>query len=107
MKEFDEGDGVRINALSFDPNHPRLAFGTSGRVITIVDTTSLKVVDRYRHVEGGILSLGYLADGALAIVSAYGRLLYFNAGNARLKDQRRATSCLSLPQPRLMQGHPG
>jgi WD40 repeat protein len=83
--DFDEGDGERIDSLSFDPIRPRLAVGMSGGTIALIDTVQLSIVQRYPHVDGGILALGYVTDGSLAAVSAYGRLLYFDARNPTLE----------------------
>jgi WD40 repeat protein len=85
IANFDEGDGERIDSLSFDPVRPRLAVGTSGGTILLIDTVELKIVQRYPHVDGGVLSLGYLKDGSLAAVSAQGRLLYFDARKPQLE----------------------
>ncbi|WP_262047307.1 toll/interleukin-1 receptor domain-containing protein [Bradyrhizobium sp. Bra78] len=84
LHEIDEGDGIRIEAISFDPTRRRLAFGTSAGIVLTVDTDTLSVVDRYPHVEGGILALGYLKDGSLIVLSRYGHLLYFNASDGSL-----------------------
>jgi WD40 repeat protein len=84
-KNFDEGDDVRITALSFDSKRARLAVGTSGGTIAIVDTGIMKIVERYPHVEGGVLSAGYLPDGSLVAVSGQGRLLYFDGRNPKLE----------------------
>src|SRR3984885_7580242 len=84
-KNFDEGDYVRITALSFDSKRARLAVGTSGGTIAIVDTGIMKIVERYPHVEGGVLSAGYLPDGSLVAVSGQGRFLYFDRRNPRLE----------------------
>ena len=84
-KNFDEGDDVRITALSFDSKRARLAVGTSGGTIAIIDTGIMKIVERYPHVEGGILSAGYLPDGSLVAVSGQGRLLYFDGRNPKLE----------------------
>jgi WD40 repeat protein len=84
-KNFDEGDDVRITALSFAPKLARLAVGTSGGTILIVDTEAMKIVERYPHVEDGVLSAGYLPDGSLVAVSSQGRLLYFDGRNPKLE----------------------
>jgi WD40 repeat protein len=83
--DFEEGAAEHINSLSFDPVRARLAVGTGGGTILLIDTVGFRIVDRYPRVDGGILSLGYLKDGALAAVSAYGRLLYFGASNSMLE----------------------
>lgn len=84
-KNFDEGNDVRITALSFDSKRARLAVGTSGGTIAIIDIGTMKIVERYPHVEGGVLSAGYLPDGSLVVVSAQGRLLYFDGRVPRLE----------------------
>jgi WD40 repeat protein len=85
VKNFDEGDDVRITSLSFDPNRSRLAFGTSGGTIAVIDTKILKIVQRYPQVEGGVLSTGYLSDGSIVAVSYQGRFLYFDGRNSKLE----------------------
>lgn len=85
VKELDEGDRVRVNSLSFNPKGPRLAVGTSDGSILLIDTESLRVVRRYPHIEGGVLSLGYVADGSLVAVSGEGRLFYFDVRSPELE----------------------
>ena len=85
IKEFDEGDRVRVNSLSFNPKGPRLAVGTSDGSILLVDTGSFRVVRRYPHIDGGVLALGYVADGSLVAVSGEGRLLYFDVRSPELE----------------------
>jgi len=84
--EFDEGDLIRINSLAFDPKRPRLAAGTSDGVIEVIDTSTMHVLQRYPHIEGGVLALGYVADGSLVAVSGYGRMHYFDGRNNELQS---------------------
>jgi WD40 repeat protein len=84
-KTLDEGAEVRINSLSFDPPRSRLAVGTSAGTILIVDTNSFQVTQRYPRIDGGVLALGYVKDGALVAVGGEGRLMFFDGKTPSLE----------------------
>ncbi|WP_158816069.1 toll/interleukin-1 receptor domain-containing protein [Methylocapsa sp. S129] len=84
-KVIDEGVEQRINSLSFDPTRPKLAVGTSAGTILIIDTNSFKVTQEYPRIDGGVLALGYVNDGSLAVVGGEGKLLFFDGRNPKLE----------------------
>jgi hypothetical protein len=72
--DLNEGEDIRITALSFNASGRWLAVGTGNGSILFVDLQTFEVRDRYPKLGGAVLGLGFSKEGELLAISANGIL---------------------------------
>jgi len=108
---FDEASELRVTTLAQDPSGRWLAAGTDAGTVLFLELATLELRQRYPRIEGGVLAIGFDAEGRLAVVSGYGSLyiLREEGGEFRREASRQlaglpASAAVDGPHGRLALG---